>query len=195
MYYSFMGGCPRSDAPATRSTDKLTRPAQSRSVMPHRTSRLRQRPAGRGTAGLLAAALMMFTHAHAHAGTTHTTGSGHRGHAARTAQREPDDEAVIEPVTTGWRQVGMASFYGPRHHGRRTASGQRFDQEAMTAAHPWLPFGTRLLVTNKMTGQQVIVTVTDRGAMRRRIIDLSVAAARELGIIRQGVASVELTLI
>ncbi len=88
---------------------------------------------------------------------------------------------------------GLASYYGTRHQGRRTASGLRFDQRALTAAHPWLPFGTRVRVTVAATGRSVVVTITDRLPSRRRVIDLSLGAARLLGIVRQGLAEVRLT--
>jgi len=90
-------------------------------------------------------------------------------------------------------ETGLASYYGSRHQGRRTASGTRFDQRALTAAHPWLPFGTKVRVTVEATGRSVVVTVTDRLPSRRRVIDLSTAAARLLGIVRQGLAEVSLT--
>jgi rare lipoprotein A len=88
---------------------------------------------------------------------------------------------------------GIASFYGSRHNGRRTAQGGRFDQEAMTGAHHWLPFGTRVRVTALETGRSIVVTITDRMGARRRIIDLSKGAARSLGILGQGVALVSLS--
>ncbi len=87
---------------------------------------------------------------------------------------------------------GTASYYGPKQNGRRCANGSRFDQRLLTAAHPWLPFGTKVRVTLGETGRSVIVTITDRLYSRRRIVDLSVAAAQELGIIRRGVAEVTL---
>jgi rare lipoprotein A len=89
-------------------------------------------------------------------------------------------------------QQGVASYYGPNQHGRRAADGSIFNQEAMTAAHPWLPFGSRVRVTLLDTGRSVIVTITDRLPYRRRVVDLSVAAARELGMIRRGIAMVAL---
>ena len=107
----------------------------------------------------------------------------HGAHAQNFAQR---GEAWLP-------ESGTASFYGRRHNGRRAADGSRFDQNAMTAAHPWLPFGTRVLVTAAETGRSVIVTVTDRMGAPRRIIDLSVGAARRLGIINQGIARVSLS--
>jgi rare lipoprotein A len=88
-------------------------------------------------------------------------------------------------------QVGLASWYGGSLHGRRTASGERFDQDGLTAAHRSLPLGTRVRVTNLENGRSVIVTVTDRGPfVRGRIIDLSRGAARRLGILRAGTARV-----
>lgn len=87
-------------------------------------------------------------------------------------------------------ETGKASYYGPRYHGRKSASGLRFDQMEMTAAHRWLPFGTKVRVALAGTDRSVIVTITDRIYSNRRVLDLSVAAARELGMIRQGVADV-----
>src|SRR5271163_585663 len=103
-------------------------------------------------------------------------------HGVRAAQPASQQSAIWPGET------GLASFYGSRHQGRRTASGGRFDQKALTAAHPWLPFGTKVLVTVEATGRSVVVTITDRLPSRRRVIDLSVAAARLLGIVRQGLA-------
>ena len=88
-------------------------------------------------------------------------------------------------------EVGLASFYGRRFHGRRTASGDRYDMRALTCAHPSAPFGSRLRVTDLETGKTVVVTVTDRGPFRRgRVVDLSLAAARRLGMLERGVARV-----
>ena len=96
-------------------------------------------------------------------------------------------------AATGWLgESGTASFYGPAYHGRKAASGLRFNQEAMTAAHPWLPFGSKVMVSLPATGRTVIVTITDRLYSTRRIVDLSVAAARQLGMIRRGIAEVTL---
>jgi rare lipoprotein A len=90
---------------------------------------------------------------------------------------------------------GLASWYGARFHGRRTASGAKFDMHALTAAHPTLPFGTRVLVRNLLTGKEVEVRITDRGPhIKRRIIDLSQAAARAIGMAR-GVAKVRVTVL
>ena len=90
-------------------------------------------------------------------------------------------------------QVGTASYYAGGHHGRRTASGERFDMKEMTAAHRTLPFGTRVRVTNLANGRQAVVRINDRGPFKgRRIIDVSYAAARELGMIGSGIARVRL---
>ncbi|MBW8877379.1 MAG: septal ring lytic transglycosylase RlpA family protein [Acidobacteria bacterium] len=91
---------------------------------------------------------------------------------------------------------GMASWYGPKFHGHRTASGERYNMNDKTAAHPSLPFGTKLGVRNTRTGREVLVRVNDRGPYSKsRIIDLSYAAAKELGVVGPGTAIVELYLL
>jgi rare lipoprotein A len=92
---------------------------------------------------------------------------------------------------------GQAGWYGDRYHGRKTASGERFDQNAMTAAHRTLPFGTVVQVKNLTNGRTVEVRINDRGPFGRktRIIDLSRAAARVLDMERAGVAPVELRIV
>jgi rare lipoprotein A len=88
-------------------------------------------------------------------------------------------------------QTGKASFYAKKFTGRKTASGERLHHDSLTCAHKTYPFGTMLKVTNPANNQSVIVRVTDRGPyVRGRIIDLSVRAAREIGIISQGIAPV-----
>jgi len=88
-------------------------------------------------------------------------------------------------------QTGKASFYAMKFSGRKTASGERLHHDSLTCAHRTYPFGTQLKVTNPANGRNVIVRVTDRGPyVKGRIIDLSVRAARELGIISQGIAPV-----
>lgn len=91
-------------------------------------------------------------------------------------------------------QIGVASWYGRKFHGRKTASGQRYDMYAMTAAHPTLPTGTRVKVTNLENRRSVIVTINDRGPFAKsRIIDLSFAAAKKLGFTEQGTTRVRVT--
>ena len=90
---------------------------------------------------------------------------------------------------------GIASWYGPGFHGRRSANGERYNQNAMTAAHRSLPFGTQVQVTNLNNNRSVVVRINDRGPfIRGRVIDLSAAAARTIGITQTGVAPVRLTL-
>src|ERR1041384_4182842 len=80
-------------------------------------------------------------------------------------------------------QTGAASWYGPGFHGKRTASGERFNTDGLTAAHKTLPFGTKIRVTNERTGKSVVVRINDRGPYAHgRVIDLSKAAAQAVGI-------------
>lgn len=91
---------------------------------------------------------------------------------------------------------GSASYYAAKFHGRRTASGESFNNNALTAAHRTLPFGSLVRVTNPGTGASVVVRINDRGPFTRgREIDVSRAAAEELGLIARGHATVELALI
>lgn len=88
---------------------------------------------------------------------------------------------------------GKASWYGAQHHGKRTASGERFDQNALTAAHRSLPFGTRVRITNLNNNRSVTVRINDRGPYSRsRIIDVSRRAASELDMLKTGVAPVRI---
>jgi rare lipoprotein A len=96
----------------------------------------------------------------------------------------------------GGTQVGIASWYGPGFHGQRTASGEVYDQHALTAAHPSLPLGTRVSVTNLTNGRSVVVRINDRGPyVDARVIDLSYAAARAIGMVGPGTARVRLRLV
>ena len=91
----------------------------------------------------------------------------------------------------GYDKTGMASYYGARHHGKRTASGEPFNQHGLTAAHPSLQFGSRVLVTNLSNDKSVVVRINDRGPHTRgRIIDLSRQAAQQLDMLRSGTAKV-----
>jgi rare lipoprotein A len=88
---------------------------------------------------------------------------------------------------------GKASWYGPGFHGKRTASGERFDMNDLTAAHRTLPFGTRVRVRNPQNGREVVVRINDRGPhISDRIIDLSKAAAATLDLLQAGEAAVVL---
>ncbi|MCK1714736.1 septal ring lytic transglycosylase RlpA family protein [Bradyrhizobium hipponense] len=118
----------------------------------------------------------------------------HRHHHRHHAQTETNSDwrnanAAMTPSTgTGRSFSGMASFYG-NESGSKTASGQRFNQNAMTAAHRSLPFGTKLRVTHG--GSSVIVTINDRGPfIRGRVLDLSTGAARAIGLTGAGVGRV-----
>ena len=100
------------------------------------------------------------------------------------------------PPIAGTEETGAASWYGHPYHGRRTASGEVYDMNDLTAAHRSLPLGTRLLVTNLDTGQAVEVRVNDRGPLiEERILDLSYAAARVIGADRVGVIPVRLRIL
>ena len=92
----------------------------------------------------------------------------------------------------GYREEGVASWYGTKHHGRKTASGERFDAyDRHTAAHKTLPFNVCAEVENLRTGRSVVVRINDRGPFAKgRVIDLSKAAASEIGLVRAGVAKV-----
>jgi len=91
----------------------------------------------------------------------------------------------------GGAEVGHASYYTTREQGGRTASGERYDDRKLTAAHRTLPFGTRVRVTNLDNGRSVVLRITDRGPFRRgRVIDVSRRAADELGFLREGTARV-----
>ncbi|HYB97984.1 MAG TPA: septal ring lytic transglycosylase RlpA family protein [Candidatus Limnocylindrales bacterium] len=94
------------------------------------------------------------------------------------------------------RQQGHCSWYGSEFHGRRTSNGERFDKHELTAAHRTLPFGTLVEVTDLETGRDVRVRINDRGPYARgRVIDISHAAAAELGILHKGVAKVEVRVV
>lgn len=99
--------------------------------------------------------------------------------------------ALLSFSGAAYAQCGGASWYGPGFHGKKAASGQTFNQNAMTAAHRSLPFGTKVQVTDQRTGNAVEVVINDRGPFHgKRIIDLSSAAASALGFRNRGVTSV-----
>jgi peptidoglycan lytic transglycosylase len=103
---------------------------------------------------------------------------------------------VTTPPLPTFEEVGLASWYGAPHHGRRTANGEIFDMNQMTAAHKTLPFGTRLLVINRDTTRTAEVRINDRGPfVKGRILDVSYAVARQLGVTAEGVFPVRLHII
>jgi len=93
-------------------------------------------------------------------------------------------------------QYGKASWYGGKFHGRKTASGERFNKHGYTGAHKKLPFGTIIRVTNLRNGKEVYITVNDRGPfVKGRILDISHAAAKAIGFINGGVIRVKVEVI
>ena len=112
----------------------------------------------------------------------------HHHHHAQKAKSSWQDANASIGSSSGRGFAGMASFYG-NESGSKTASGQRFNQNAMTAAHKTLPFGTKLRVTHG--GQSVVVTINDRGPfIKGRVLDLSTGAARAIGLTSRGVGRV-----
>lgn len=104
--------------------------------------------------------------------------------------------AASEKIRVAKTLSGPASWYGGKFHGRRTANGERFDMNEMTAAHRSLPFGTRVRVTNERNGRSVVVRINDRGPfVDNRIIDLSRGAAAAVGMVRTGVAPVRVEVL
>ena len=102
-------------------------------------------------------------------------------------------ETAPQPEAPKVKQIGNASWYGPTQNGKETASGETFDQNELTAAHPTLPLGTKAVVTNLENGKSVRVTINDRGPHAKgRKIDLSRAAARKIGMTKKGVAKVKI---
>ena len=106
------------------------------------------------------------------------------------------DGKRYEPLASheGFVQEGIASSYGRDFHGRKTSSGEPFDMNAMTAAHKTLPLGVYVKVQHKRNGREIIVRINDRGPfVRERVIDLSMAAAGKLDMLREGLAQVKVT--
>jgi len=106
---------------------------------------------------------------------------------------EPPQQEALIPRITRYIKQGIASWYGPRFHGRKTATGEIFDMYAMTAAHKTLPIPSYAQVTNLENNRSVIVRINDRGPyVGNRLLDLSYAAAKKLGIQKEGLAKVEI---
>ncbi|MEM6299502.1 MAG: septal ring lytic transglycosylase RlpA family protein [Bacteroidota bacterium] len=103
---------------------------------------------------------------------------------------------IATPYRLGGKEFGQASYYGQKFHGRLTASGEKFNMYAMTAAHKHLPFGSLVRITNKANGKQVVLRINDRGPFKKgRIIDVSYKAAEELDLIQAGVTDVEMLVL
>lgn len=102
----------------------------------------------------------------------------------------------LTPVQADDTFVGLASYYSDKLQGRRMSNGERYHKDSLTCAHRTLPFGNRVKVKNLKNGKEVILRVTDRGPFRKRyLIDVSRAAAQELGFIKAGHCKVEITLL
>ncbi len=118
---------------------------------------------------------------------------GLAGCARKTSAHVPTS---VKPARIGEIETGIASWYGPPYHGRRSANGEIFDMEKLTAAHRTLPFDTWLEVTNLANKKHVDVRITDRGPfVNGRIIDLSLAAAREIDMVQSGIVRVKIKVI
>lgn len=119
-----------------------------------------------------------------------------KGQPRVVAKKQTQKTAVAGVKSLRQAAQGIASWYGPGFHGRRTASGETFNQNALTAAHRSLPFGTQVKVTNLNNGRSVVVRINDRGPFTRgRIVDLSSGAARAIGLKSSGVAPVRLQVL
>lgn len=115
--------------------------------------------------------------------------------SASCARKKPAPR-LPSPPPPGWSESGIASWYGHPYHGRKAANGETYDMDKLTAAHRTLPFGALVEVENRDNGRKTTVRITDRGPfVDGRVIDLSRAAAKEIGMIGPGTARVRLTLI
>jgi rare lipoprotein A len=114
---------------------------------------------------------------------------------APKAKRDYHWPAVERPAP-GTVVEGIASYYGPKYHGKQTASGERFDKNALTAAHQYWAFGTRVKVTLLSTGRSVVLRINDRfPGYKGRVIDISEGAARTIGLIGPGTGKVRLEIV
>lgn len=119
--------------------------------------------------------------------------------AADTATATTDEDvlerltAVASNTVSNFKQSGLASWYGRKFHGRKTASGETFNMNALTAAHRSLPLNCYIKVTNKSNGKSVVVKVNDRGPFHgNRVLDLSYGAAKQIGLTQKGVGNVSI---
>jgi len=120
--------------------------------------------------------------------------------AAPACSRHPDPKAYkfppAEAPAVGTTAEGIASWYGPGYHGKTTASGEKFNQDALTAAHPYWAFGTRVRVTLLSTGKSAVARINDRfPAYKGRIIDVSRGTAKAIGLIGPGTGKVRLEVV
>jgi rare lipoprotein A len=100
------------------------------------------------------------------------------------------------PVSKGYQEAGMISYYGPGFHGKKTANGETFNQNDLTAAHRTLPFNTKIKVTLLSSGKSVVVRINDRGPFKKnRILDLSKGAAKKVGLIQSGTAKAKIVVL
>ena len=115
-----------------------------------------------------------------------------------SAKPEPTASVTQQPAERKVKshQIGMATYYANKFHGRKTASGERLDNKKLTAAHPTLPFGTQVRVTALRNNQSVIVKINDRGPFTKGyIIDITRSAADELDLVREGVGKVKVEVL
>lgn len=118
--------------------------------------------------------------------------------ATKSPKSENNDDGILTQLTavasntiSKFKQTGLASWYGRKFHGKKTASGERFDMNALTAAHPSLPLNCYVKVTNKDNGKSVVVRINDRGPFHgNRVLDLSYGAAKAIGIAQSGTGNV-----
>jgi len=120
--------------------------------------------------------------------------------AVQACSRHPDPKAYkfppAEAPAVGTTAEGIASWYGPNYHGKTTASGEKFNQDALTAAHPYWAFGTRVKVTLLSTGKSTVARINDRfPAYKGRIIDVSRGTAQAIGLIGPGTGKVRLEVV
>ena len=119
--------------------------------------------------------------------------SGCGGAAPRFTSREDNPIQASEPGTH--QLAGIASYYSDEFHGRKTSNGETFDMHELTAAHRTLPFNTKVRVTNLENNKSIVVRINDRGPFKdNRVIDLSFEAAKQIGLIANGTASVRLEI-
>ncbi len=151
------------------------------------------KPAGQAECVVLIflAAAMVFAD-----GCAHRAPRGEDRPVVEEPKEESRGDGAVVRRPRGDHEEGLASWYGGKFHGRKTASGERFNKNAMTAAHRALPFGTKVKVTNLENGKSVVVRINDRGPwVNGRIIDLSEAAARKIDMISAGVVKVRVEVL